>query len=58
MKRRVERALLDAQCVIRDLLNVRGDGVSMPWLMTQRLQNKKIERPLERIWLLCFLQHT
>jgi hypothetical protein len=54
MKRRIERSLLDAQCVIRDLLNARGDAVHVLWLATQRLQNKKIERPLERIWLLCF----
>jgi len=54
MKRRIERPLLDAQCVVRDLLNTRGDAVSMLWLTTQCLKNKKVECPLECIRLLHF----
>jgi hypothetical protein len=49
MKRRIQRSLLYAQRIVRDLLNARGDTVSMLWLATQRFQNKKIERPLECI---------
>jgi hypothetical protein len=58
VKRRVERPFLDAQGVIRDLLNPRGDAVAVPRLMTERLQNKKIERPLKRVRLLRFAYHT
>ena len=37
MKRRVQRSLLDAQGVVRYLLNPRGDAVSMLRLTAQRL---------------------
>jgi hypothetical protein len=58
MKCRVERSLLNPQCVVCDLLKTRGDAVTMLWLATQRLEDQKIERPLERIWFLRFSQHT
>ena len=52
MKGGVQRSLFNAQCVIGDLLNARGDAVPMPRLTTERLQNEKIERPLKRVGLL------
>jgi hypothetical protein len=58
MKRRVKRSLLYAQCVISDLLNARGDAVPVSWLMTERLENQKIEGPLERVRLLRFFHYT
>jgi len=58
VKRRVERPFLHAECVIRDLLNARGHAVPVPWLTTERLQNKKIESPLERVRLLRLCLHT
>jgi hypothetical protein len=45
VKRRVERPFLDTQGVIGDLLNARGDAVPVPWLATERLENKQIECP-------------
>jgi hypothetical protein len=58
VKRRVERPFLHAECVIRDLLNARGHAVPVPWLTTERLQNKKIESPLERVRLPRLWLHT
>jgi hypothetical protein len=58
MKRRIERSLLDPQCVICDLLDARRDAVPVQWSPTQRLQNKKIEGSLERIRLLRLSPHT
>src|SRR5712692_8138022 len=58
MKRRIERPLFDAQSVIRDLLNARRETVPMLWLATQHLQEKKIQRPLKRIRLLCLVLYT
>jgi hypothetical protein len=58
VKRRVERPFLHAECVIRDLLNARGHAVPVPWLTAERLQNKKIESPLERVRLLRLWHHT
>jgi hypothetical protein len=58
MKRWIEGSLLYAQSVIRDLLNARRNAVSVQRLTTERLQNKKVERPLKRVWFLGFANHT
>jgi hypothetical protein len=50
VKRRVERALLDPQQVIRNPSNVGGDRVSMhPLARCQRLQDQQYECALENI---------
>src|SRR4051812_24544660 len=49
MERRVQRALLNLQHVLRHLLQALGDGVAVQRPERDDLQNQKIERALEKI---------
>jgi hypothetical protein len=49
MERRVERALVDLQDVLRDLLNALGDRPAVERLRLQRPQDEQVERARKEI---------
>src|SRR5262245_51675561 len=49
VQRRIERALLDAQRILRDLLNAIGDRPPVLRLEGERLEDQEIESPLRQI---------
>src|SRR4249920_2838863 len=49
MQRRIERSLLHAQRILRDLLDAIGDGPAVLRLERERLEDQEIERSLRQI---------
>src|SRR5262245_40542606 len=57
VKRRIERALFDAEDVSRDGADVRGDAVAVLRAETERLQDQKVQRALKRVGLSSSAEH-
>ena len=45
----IERALVHAECVVRDLLDATRNGPPVHWLAGERTKNEEVERALEEL---------
>jgi hypothetical protein len=53
IERRVQRALLNLEAILRNLLNAQKDAVSMQRAERDRLEDQHVQRALQQIDLFC-----